>query len=307
MAAPDIKSFLESDQSWMIYQGRCQELVAEMPDGIVPLTISSPPYFMGKSYDRSKSLTDFVNEHADLAPQLERVTASSGSLCWQVGNHVEENVVTPLDFAAHQAFSSNTSFTLRNRIVWHFRHGTNASRRFSGRHETVLWYTKGNTYHFDLDAVRVPQIYPGKKHYKGPKQGAFSGNPKGKNPSDVWDIPNVKSNHVEKTDHPCQFPVALAERLILALSKPGDLIFDPYSGSASTGIAALKNGRRFLGAELSAEYCELSAERIKLLEEGMLRTRPLDLPIWRPSPGDPICTPPAHFLTSGKSPNGQGN
>src|ERR1041384_3300304 len=92
-----------------------------------------------------------------------------------------------------------------------------------------LRYSKGRRYRFDLNAVRVPQKYPGKKHYKGPKKGKLSGNPKGKNPSDVWEIPNVKSRHVEKTKHPCQFPVALVQRLVRALTLPGSLVVDPFS------------------------------------------------------------------------------
>ncbi len=72
----------------------------------------------------------------------------------------------------------------------------------------------------------------------------MSGNPLGKNPSDVWDIPNVKANHVEKTDHPCQFPVGLVERLVLALTNRSDNVLDPYLGVGSSAIAALKNGRK---------------------------------------------------------------
>ena len=108
---------------------------------------------------------------------------------------------------------------MRNRIVWHFEHGLHCSRRLSGRYETIMWFTKGDDYVFELDPIRVPQKYPGKKYFKGPKAGQYSCNPLGKNPGDVWTIPNVKSNHVEKTGHPCQFPVELIERLVLALTR----------------------------------------------------------------------------------------
>src|SRR6185437_8997101 len=102
---------------------------------------------------------------------------------------------------------------------------------------------------FNLDAIRVPAKYPGKKHFKGPNAGKYSGNPLGKNPEDVWNadqyskhgndfwsIPNVKSNHVEKTDHPCQFPVGLIERLVLGLTNPGESVLDPYVGVGSSAI-----------------------------------------------------------------------
>ena len=118
---------------------------------------------------------------------------------------------------------------LRNRIIWRFNHGLHASKRFSGRYETILWFTKSDSYTLNLDPVRVPSKYPGKLHFKGSKRGLPSGNPLGKNPSDVWefvarewdeelwDIPNVKANHPEKTIHPCQYPIELIERCVLAL------------------------------------------------------------------------------------------
>jgi len=120
----------------------------------------------------------------------------------------------PLDIQFDPIFRKH-GLSLRNRIIWHFGHGLHNKRRFSGRYEVILWYTKSDNYVFNLDDVRIPSKYPGKRHFKGPKTGQLSGNPKGKNPEDVWDIPNVKSNHVEKTEHPCQFPVGLVERLIL--------------------------------------------------------------------------------------------
>src|SRR5262249_10936386 len=154
----------------------------------VDLIVSSPPYFIGKAYDRSRSCADFVSEHERVVPQLIRVLKPGGSLCWQVGNHTDGSAVVSLDILAYPVVSKNQSLVLRNRIVWHFEHGLHSKTRFSGRHETMLWFTKGDNYQFDLDAVRVPQKYPGKRHYKGPNKGAFSGNPLGKNPGDVWSV-----------------------------------------------------------------------------------------------------------------------
>lgn len=259
------------------------------------LTVTSPPYFMGKSYDRSYSLEDFRSDHALLAPDISRVTKDGGGICWQVGYHVRENQVFPLDYIVFEVFSREPGIQLRNRIMWHFGHGTHAPRRFSGRHETLLWFSKGDDYKFDLDSVRVRQKYPGKRHYKGPRRGEFSGNPLGKNPSDVWDIPNVKANHVEKTDHPCQFPISLCQRLIRALSPVGGVVLDPFAGSGSTGIACLMEGRQFLGAELSSEFCEIAQTRYEQWKDGSLRHRPLDMPIWSPRPTDSVAKKPPHF------------
>ncbi|MEW6230035.1 MAG: site-specific DNA-methyltransferase, partial [Bacillota bacterium] len=171
---------------------------------------------------------------------------------------------------------------------WHFEHGLHCSRRFSGRYETILWFTKGDHYIFNLDAVRVPPKYPGKRYYKGPKAGQYSCNPLGKNPGDVWDIPNVKHNHVEKTIHPCQFPVELIERLVLCMTDAGGLVVDPYIGVGTTAVAAVMHGRRAAGADIKSEYLEIARKRVELALQGQLRTRPMGTPIYVPSPGSAL-------------------
>jgi len=264
----------------------------------VDLAISSPPYFMGKEYDTSCSIKDFIAVHKQLSEQLVRVVKAGGSVCWQVGSHVQDNVVIPLDAIVYSVFSQFAEIKLRNRIVWTFGHGAHCPRRFSGRHETILWFTKGDDYHFNLDAVRVPQKYPGKKHYKGPKQGKLSGNPLGKNPGDVWEIPNVKAQHVEKTDHPCQFPVALAQRLVRALCPPNGLVLDPYVGSGSTGVAAIGEGRHFSGCDIEPRYVKISRARIKSLRAGTLKIRPLDQPIHVPGKNDSVAQVPPQWLAN---------
>lgn len=270
--------------------------LSELADSSVDLIVSSPPYFMGKEYDTSCSIDDFLTIHEHLLQQLVRVVKMGGSICWQVGHHVHNGVLVPLDALVYGVFSKSDQLKLRNRIVWTFGHGAHCRQRFSGRHETILWFTKGAHYHFNLDAVRVPQKYPGKKHYKGLKRGEPSGNPLGKNPGDVWEIPNVKASHVEKTEHPCQFPVALAQRLIKALCPPNGLVIDPYVGSGSTGIAALLEGSRFLGSDLEAKYVKIARQRFKDLRAGTLKLRPLDLPILIPGEKDSVATIPREWI-----------
>jgi hypothetical protein len=147
-----------------------------------------------------------------------------------------------------------------------------------------MWFTKGDITRFDLDAVRVPQKYPGKRFYKGPRKGEWSGNPLGKNPGDVWEIPNVKSKHPEKTEHPCQFPTALARRFIRALTAEGDLVIDPYLGSGTTAVAALMEGRNFIGGDISPAYFGIANRRLADLSNGNLKFRE-DIPprakVWR--------------------------
>ena len=187
-----------------------------------------------------------------------------------------------------------TNIHIRNRIIWTFGHGLNSTKRFSGRHETILWFTKGDDFDFDLDKVRVPQKYPGKRSYKGPNKGKLSGNPLGKNPSDVWEIPNVKANHIEKTEHPCQFPVAIPRRLIRALAREDALILDPFMGAGTTAVAAILENKRFVGSELNEKYYNISLKRINDTLEGNVRIRE-DVPVIAPNPNASVSKLPEEF------------
>jgi len=270
------------DADAILYRGDCLDFLAGLPNGLARLVVTSPPYNIGKRYERRVKLEDYLTVQARVIKECVRVLAEDGSLCWQVGNFVDNNEIVPLDIALWPIFRDQ-GLKLRNRIVWHFEHGLHCSRRFSGRYETIAWFTKSDRYVFNLDAVRVPQKYPGKKYFKGPKAGRFSCNPLGKNPGDVWIIPNVKHNHVEKTIHPCQFPVELVERLVLSMTNPGDWVVDPYMGVATALAAALRQGRKGAGAEVLPEYVNVARKRVAAAKAGTLRTRPMDRPVYTPS------------------------
>lgn len=253
----------------------------KLPDQSMQLIVTSPPYNIGKEYERRRPMDAYVEEQAACIAEAVRLLKPEGSICWQVGNHVDDGEIFPLDIVLYGIFK-NHGLKLRNRIVWTFGHGLHCQKRFSGRHETILWFTKSDDYTFNLDPVRVPSKYPEKKHFKGPKRGELSGNPLGKNPSDVWEIPNVKANHVEKLDHPCQFPVGLVERLVLGLTKVGDSVLDPYMGVGSSAIAALKHHRNAYGCDLDKGYVDIAVERIAALRDGTLRTRPMNKAVYEP-------------------------
>jgi adenine-specific DNA-methyltransferase len=264
---------------------RCDSNLAymrDLPDASMKLIVTSPPYNLAKEYERRTTLDAYIEAQSQVISECVRLLEPTGSLCWQVGNHVDRGEITPLDIVLYPIFKSH-GLKMRNRIVWHFEHGLHGSRRLSGRYETILWFTKGDEYKFNLDPIRVPSKYPGKKYYKGPKAGELSGNPLGKNPGDVWVIPNVKFNHVEKTEHPCQFPVELIERLVLALTDRGDSVLDPYMGVGSTVIAALKNGRRGFGVDNVKRYVEIAWQRVHALRKGDLPTRPMGKPVYDPT------------------------
>lgn len=268
--------------TWKIENADNLKFMRNLADQSMKLIVTSPPYNLGKSYEARRSQEVYLEEQAATIAEAVRLLHPKGSICWQVGNHVADGEIYPLDILLYPLFR-NHGLKLRNRIVWTFGHGLHCQKRFSGRHETILWFTKEDDYTFNLDPVRVPSKYPEKKHFKGPKRGEFSGNPLGKNPSDVWEIPNVKANHVEKTVHPCQFPIGLVERLVLALTKKGDNVLDPYLGIGSSAIAALKNGRNAYGCDTMKEYVDLANDRILELFSGSLRTRPMNKPVYQPA------------------------
>jgi adenine-specific DNA-methyltransferase len=255
--------------------------MAGIADCSVKLIVTSPPYNIGKAYEDRVSLAGYVAEQTKVIRECVRILHPNGSICWQVGNHVQDGEIFPLDIILYPIFAEQ-GLKLRNRIIWHFEHGLHCKKRLSGRHETILWFTKGDDYTFELDPIRVPSKYPNKKHFKGPKAGQLSGNPLGKNPSDVWILPNVKNNHVEKTIHPCQFPVELVERLVLALTLKDDKVFDPYMGVGSTLIAALMHGRTALGCDIVRDYVEITKDRVRQLRNGTLKTRPMNRPVYDP-------------------------
>lgn len=257
------------------------DFMRALPSHSMKLIVTSPPYNIGKSYETRTTTDLYIEQQAATIAEAARLLHPQGSICWQVGNSVEDGEVIPLDIVLYPLFKAH-GLKLRNRIVWTFGHGLHCQKRFSGRHETILWFTKGDDYTFNLDPVRVPSKYPEKKHFKGPKRGTISSNPLGKNPTDVWEIPNVKSNHVEKTGHPCQFPVGLVERLVLALTDVGDNVLDPYLGVGSSAVAAVKNDRDAYGCDNVQEYIDIAKRRIADFMSGRLRTRPMNKPIYQP-------------------------
>lgn len=269
------------EEKIVLYPGDCLEFFSQIPDESVQLVITSPPYNLGKEYERRINLDKYLQEQESVIRECYRILSPQGSICWQVGNYVTKSEIIPLDTILYPVFRK-LGMQLRNRIIWHFEHGLHCKKRFSGRYETIIWFTKSQDYYFNLDPVRVPQKYPGKKHFKGPKAGEYSCNPLGKNPGDMWSIPNVKSNHIEKTEHPCQFPVELVERLVLSMSKEDDWVFDPFLGTGTSIIAAIRHNRRGAGAEKFSKYIEISKDRIQKQLRGELRTRPMNLPVYDP-------------------------
>ncbi len=302
---PEIAKAFAPEQSIILHVGETGAFLKTIPNESIQLIVTSPPYNIGKQYEVRRAIDDYLAEQDAIIDDLVRVLTPTGSLCWQVGNYVEDAEVYPLDIFFYHQFKRR-GLKLRNRIIWHFEHGLHASKRLSGRYETILWFTKGDHYTFNLDAIRVPSKYPGKRHFKGPNKGLPSGNPLGKNPSDLWDfvaqewdIPNVKANHPEKTIHPCQFPIELVERCVLALTNEGDWVLDPYCGVGSSLIAGAKHNRRVAGCDKESDYIEVARERLTDFFAGRLKMRPLGKPVHTPTGREKVSQVPAEWKENG--------
>ncbi|MDX2210807.1 MAG: site-specific DNA-methyltransferase [Sphingopyxis sp.] len=310
-ATRKVKPLLLGESS--IVQGDALALLDRIPDESVKLVLTSPPYNIGKSYERGmfSSLAQYSEWMRELIEKIMRKVRPDGSICWQVGNHVADGAITPLDMLFFPMFTEH-GCKLRNRIVWTFNFGLHAQRRFSGRYETLLWFTRSDDYTFNLDPIRVEQLYPGKRHSKakGDRAGRPSGNPQGKNPSDfwvfdpegafintpIWDIPNVKANHVEKAGHPCQFPSELADRCILAMTNEGDVVLDPFVGAGTSVILAEGRSRIGIGFELDKQHAANAQERLEQFGRGELPLRLAGKPPVTPNTGDKVAQTPEEWL-----------
>jgi adenine-specific DNA-methyltransferase len=244
-----------------IHLGDCLQLLRSLPDESTDLIVSSPPYNLGKEYEDRRELKAYLDEQVSVLTECARVLSHHGSIFWQVGAYSNNGALIPLDIRFFPILE-DLGLVPRNRIMWVRQHGLHGRKKFSARHESILWFTKSEEYVFNLDAIRVPQKYQNKKAWKGDNKGALTCNPDGKNPGDVWVFRNVKHNHEEQTVHPCQFPEDLIARIILSTTNPGDTVLDPYMGVGTVAVVARDEGRHFLGAELDPDYHKVAEQRL---------------------------------------------
>jgi len=253
-------------EGFAIYQGDCMDYLARIDCESIPLTVTSPPYNIGKEYESVQEMDHYLAWCERWICELYRVTRVDGAFWLNLG-------YVPLEGRAKAIpipylLWNRVPFFLLQEIVWNYGAGVAAKLSFSPRNEKFMWYVKSeNDYIFNLDDVRDPNVkYPNQK-----KNGKLKCNPLGKNPTDVWQIPKVTSGRnrssKERTPHPAQFPIAVVERIVKACSNPGDVVLDPFLGSGSTIEAALLNDRVAVGFEINGDYVELAAKRIRKFQK----------------------------------------
>lgn len=246
----------------LIYNLDCLSGMEKVPSKIINLTITSPPYNIGKEYESLLPLKEFLSWCAHWIDQVYKVTQDNGAFWLNLGylGIPTRAKAMPIPYLLWDKIP----FYLVQEIVWNYGAGVAGKNFFSPRNEKFLWYVKNEyQYTFNLDEVRDPNVkYPNQK-----KNGKIKVNPLGKNPTDVWQFPKVTSGKdrasKERTAHPAQFPLAVIERIIKASSHQGELVFDPFLGSGTTALAAIQAQREIIGFEIKEEYCEIAAKRIE--------------------------------------------
>ncbi len=253
---------------FVLYCGDCRNILAALQKEQieVPLTVTSPPYNIGKEYEKPLSLDEYTNWCRTWMNGIYSVASKNGAFWLNLG-YVEaegKGKAVPLVYLLW----NQSPFYLQQEIVWNYGAGVSTKYSFCPRNEKWLFFTKNSQkYTFNLDDVRDPDVkYPNQR-----KNGKYRCNPLGKNPSDVWQFPKVttgsKRSSKERTSHPAQFPLALVDRIVRASSNANELVIDPFSGSGSAGIAAVGNGRPFLGVEIKEHYCNEASERFDFFIE----------------------------------------
>ena len=255
------KPYYENEYG-LIYHADCLSSLKKIERNIIDLTVTSPPYNIGKAYETRLEVKDYIDWCKSWIDEIYQVTKDHGSFWLNIGYLEFEGKAKALPIT--YLLWDKIEFYLIQEIIWNYGAGVAGRLFFSPRNEKILWYVKNkNDYIFNLDDIRDENVkYPNQK-----KNGKLKCNPLGKNPTDVWQIPKVTSgtnrSSKERTPHPAQFPIAMIDRIIKAGSNKGDLILDPFIGSGTAAISAMNNDRKFIGFEISEDYCKLASERIE--------------------------------------------
>lgn len=268
----------------MIYQLDCVEAMKRLPAGLVDLTVTSPPYNIGKEYETTTDVEKYVAWCAEWIDGVARASSLTASFWLNVGylSMPGRGKCVPISYLL---WNKVPLFFLQE-IVWNYAAGVAARKNFSPRNEKFLWYVKNpDLYTFNLDDVRDPNVkYPNQK-----KNGKLKCNPLGKNPTDVWEFAKVTSGtnraSPERTAHPAQFPVAVIDRVVRACSNHGDIVLDPFMGSGTTAEVALGTGRFVVGFEIERRYIDITEKRLQNFQEWDLGVRAQrSLPIFEQQP-----------------------
>lgn len=246
----------------IIYNMDCIKLMNKLEKPLIDLTITSPPYNIGKEYEKIMRVNQYVDWSAEWMNCVHRVTNRNGAFWLNLGYFKvsKKGCAVPIPYVLWD----RSSFYFLQEIVWHYGAGVATRKLFSPRNEKFLWYVKNpSKYTFNLDAIRDKKVqYPNQQ-----KNGRLKVNPNGKNPTNVWSIPKVTSGNgrasKERTKHPSQFPLHVIDRIVKACSKKNQVVLDPFLGSGTVAVAALSNERLAVGCDTNKAYLKIAKNRIR--------------------------------------------
>ncbi|MBA3758205.1 site-specific DNA-methyltransferase [Candidatus Saccharibacteria bacterium] len=249
-----------------IYNSSSEDM-REIPDESVDLMVTSPPYNINISYgnkwENRKIVATKGQKYDDKMPEelyrlmlnnvlreSIRVLKPNGSMYLNMKNRmVKGNLISPnwvLDYLE--------KMHLKNIIIWQFDWGGSTNKRFASRYENIFFLTKNrDKWTFNLEDVMVPSVNYRPDRYKTQL----------KNPSDVWKIPLVSGNSVERTEHPAQYPEKMIERIIKVATNEGDVVLDPFMGSGTTALVSCRLKRKYIGYEIYPDYIDIAKKRLE--------------------------------------------
>lgn len=240
------------------------ELLGTLPDGSVDLVVTDPPYAIAKAeWDEFESMDAYVDWCDSWLAEIARILAPHGSAY----------VCGFSEILADVKARSAKRFDGCRWLIWYYRNKANLGKDWGRSHESIIHLRKAGT-KVDVDAIRIPYNghttkYPARiqavssQYGRGVRRDKWEPNPLGAKPRDVIEIPVICNGMTEKTPHATQKPEALIEKLILASSKPGSLVVDPFVGSGTTAVVASRLDRKWIAGDADARYVGLTRERLE--------------------------------------------
>ena len=240
-----------------IISGDCLKEMGKIPDEFVDLTVTDPPFNIGKNYnsykDRMKK-EEYIEWCKKWLSECIRILKPHGSL--YVFNYPENN--------AYLMPFLDEKMVFKRWMTWHYPTNTGMSpSNFTRSQHSILFYAKTKNARWNKNDIAEPYRNPTDKRIKE----RIRNGSRGKTPYDVFNFNIVKNVNKDKTEHICQLPVGLVEIFIKASSNVNDLVFDPFMGSGTVAAASKKLGRNYLGFEIDKRYCKIINERLRNVEK----------------------------------------
>ncbi len=244
-----------------VFSEDCLEVLSKIPDTSVQLIICDPPYnILMADWDKHENYIDWSRKWLS---EARRVLSDTGNMVIFGGLQYQGEAGSGDLLSIISEVRRQQLFNLVNLIIWNYPNGMGAHRFFANRHEEIVWFSKTNKYYFDLDAVREPFDEETKRAYMKDKRLRPESVEKGKNPGNVWHMPRLNGNSLERVGHPTQKPIAVIERLMKGLSFEGSTVLDFFGGSAVTTRVAMEQGRHSISTDISDEIHTYFAKHLE--------------------------------------------